>query len=825
MISQVPAESLRWSCSPSELPFTCTADMVPLEDFIGQERAIRAIEFGLGVGKPGFNIFVTGLTGTGKTSLIRTFLKKVTAANAQTAADSAFPEDWCYVYNFNDSDRPLALNVHRGWGRVLKKDMENFVQTLQREVKKIFESEEFVQQRQGMIEDTQRRHQEAIEGLMKEAREGGFSLRFSPAGMALIPIKEGRPMNEEEYLSLPAAEKEALEKKRAVIERKVEDALRSVKRLERQVADQLEALDQQVGEYMVRIPFLELKEKYEAYPKVIRHLEAVREHVLRNLHHFKPAVEPQVKIPGMTTDAEGVADPFLPYRVNVFVDNSDTQGLPIIIENNPTYHNLFGVIEKRPAFGGLVTDFTKIKAGSISRANGGYLVLYDRDVLANPGVWEALKRVIKNRELSLEEPATVFGWMPPQGLRPEPIPTDIKVIMIGDPLTYHYLSTADPDFRETFKVKADFDFQVDRSKENIVAYACFVGAYCQREGLRHFDSSGVAQVIEYGARVVADQEKLSTRFSEIGDVLVEADYWAGKSGAALVTGEHVQRAIDEKVFRLNLVENRIQELIANRTLLVDVEGAAVGQVNGLAVYQMGDFSFGKPSRITARIFLGRGGIINIEREAKLSGRTHDKGVLILSGYLGSKYAQDRPLSLSISICFEQSYDGVDGDSASSTELYAILSGLSGVPINQEIAVTGSVNQNGEIQAIGGINEKIEGFFDVCRIKGLTGKQGVLVPRSNLRNLMLRRDVVAAAREGKFHIYAVGSIDEGIEVLTGIPAGRRDEDGRYPATSINGLVEKRLQDYAAKLKRWTEKEARDSGDVAAGDSGGEEPAST
>ncbi|MGH7828589.1 MAG: Lon protease family protein, partial [Candidatus Binatia bacterium] len=406
-------------------------------------------------------------------------------------------------------------------------------------------------------------------------------------------------------------------------------------------------------------------------------------------------------------------------------DNSDVQGPPILIETNPTYHNLFGVVEKRPTMGGFVTDFTMIKAGSISRANGGYIVLYDRDVLANPGVWEALKRVIRNRELGIEEPATFFGWLPPQGLRPEPIPTDTKVIMIGDPFLYHYLSSVDPDFRETFKVKADLDFQIDRSNDHIVSYACFIGAYCQREGLRHFDPGGVARVLEFGTRLVEDQKKLSTRFSDVVDVLIEANYWADKDKSELVMGEHVEKAIEERVFRLNLVEQRIQELIANGTLLVDVAGAIVGQVNGLAVYQMGDFSFGKPTRITAKTFMGRSGIVNIEREAKLSGKTHDKGVLILSGYMGAKYAQDYPLSLSISLCFEQSYEGVEGDSASSTELYAVLSSLSGIPIKQGIAVTGSVNQNGEIQAIGGINRKIEGFFDTCRIRGLTGEQGVL----------------------------------------------------------------------------------------------------
>lgn len=798
---QVPVERLTWHCDLSLLPFTCTGDMTPLEDFIGQERAMRAIEFGLGVNKPGFNIFVTGLTGTGKTSIIKAFLKKVTAEKISLKEDSPSPEDWCYVYNFGDLDRPQALNIRRGWGKILKRDIEGLIQTLQREAKKTFESEDFARQRQVMIEQMQKKQQEIMEALMEEARKSGFTLRVSPSGMVLIPVKSGKPMREEDYLSLPPDEKKALEEKRSEIENKVEEALREGKKLDREIADRLEALDQQAGEYLVRIPISDLKEKYQAYPKVIRYLDAVRDHILKNLHRFKGSEGMQPGAPFAPLQlAEVPADPFLPYRVNVFVDNSDTKGPPIVIETNPTYHNLFGVVEKKPIMGGFVTDFTMIKAGSISRANGGYLVLYDRDVLANPAVWEALKRLIKNRELSIEEPATFFGWLPPQGLRPEPIPTDTKVIMIGDPLLYDYLSTLDPDFRETFKVKADFNFEIDRSKDNIVAYACFISAYCEREGLRHFDPSGVAKIIEHGARLVEDQEKLSTRFSDIVDLLIESNYWAEKRASGLVTGEHVEKAIEEKAFRLNLVEKRIQEMIAQKILLVDVTGAVVGQVNGLAIYQMGDFSFGKPSRITAKTFMGRGGIINIEREAKLSGKTHDKGVLILSGYLGAKYAQDRPLSLSASLCFEQSYEGVDGDSASSTELYAILSSLSGIPIKQGIAVTGSVNQNGEIQAIGGINRKIEGFFDVCRLKGLTGEQGVLIPRANLRNLMLRRDVVEAVEQGKFQIYAVSTIDEGIEVLTGVPAGQRDSERRYPAGSVNGLVEKQLEEYSERLKR-------------------------
>jgi len=497
---------------------------------------------------------------------------------------------------------------------------------------------------------------------------------------------------------------------------------------------------------------------------------------------------------------ETPGDPFLPYRVNVFVDNSDTQGPPIIVETNPTYHNLIGVIEKKPIAGGYFTDFTMIKAGSISRANGGYLVLYDRDVLSNAGVWEALQRVIKNRELRIEEPGAFFGFVPPQGLRPEPIPTDTKVIMIGDPHLYRTLASVDPDFRETFKVKADFNFEIDRTEENITALACFISDYCNREGLRHFDTDAVARVIEQGARNVEDQNKFSARFSEMVDLLIESNYWAEKEKAELVSGKHVERAVVEKTFRLNLIEKHLQELIAEGTVLVDVDGAVVGQVNGLAVYQIGDFSFGKPSRITAKTFMGRGGIINIERESKMSGNSHDKGVLILGGYLGGKYAQESPLSLSSTVCFEQSYDGVDGDSASSTELYAILSSLSEIPIKQAIAVTGSVNQNGQVQAIGGVNQKIEGHYDVCRLKGLNGAQGVMIPRANARNLMLRPDVVEAVKAGKFRVYAVATIDEGIEILTGVPAGKRDEAGKYSEGSVNERVEQKLRQFTEQQKK-------------------------
>jgi predicted ATP-dependent protease len=814
---EVPAEKLTWHCDLSFLPYTCTAEMTPLEDFVGQDRAIRAIEFGLGVNKPGFNIFVTGLTGTGKTSIIKAFLKRITATPT-VAADLPTPEDWCYVYNFADPDRPVVFKVRRGWGRALKSDMEQLVHHLQREAKKMFESDEYNRQRQAMIEEIQKKQQEMMEVLMAEANRNSFAMRMTPSGIVLLPTKDGKPMQETEYLALPAEDKKRLEETRGEIEKRVEETLREGKKLERQIAEKLEEAEAQAGDYLVRLPLAELKEKYRDYPKIVAYLDGMREHILKNLQRFKgmDAAGPGGPMVGMPF-GEPPTDPFLPYRVNVFVDNRDTQGPPIIVETNPTYHNLFGVVEKKPMVGGYLTDFTLIKAGSISRANGGYLVLYDRDVLSNVGVWEALQRVIKNRELRIEEPGTFFGFMPPQGLRPEPIPTDTKVIMIGDPYLYRALASIDPDFRETFKVKADFNFEVDRTPETISAFACFISDYCNREGLRHFECAGVAKVIEQCARQVEDQNKLSTRFSDMVDLLIEAEYWAAKDDAALVAARHVERAIEEKTFRLNLIEKRLQELIVEGTLLVDVDGVMVGQVNGLAVYQMGDFSFGKPSRITAKTFLGRGGIINIERESKLSGNTHDKGVLILGGYLGGKYAQQAPLSLAATICFEQSYDGVDGDSASSTELYAILSSLAEIPIKQGIAVTGSVNQNGEVQAIGGVNRKIEGHFDVCRVKGLTGEQGVMIPRANLRNLVLRPDVIQAVRAGEFKIYAVGTIDEGVEVLTGSAAGERDSQGNYPEGSVNDRVQKKLRQFIDLQKQFAAGNERASRDRPEGES--------
>jgi len=521
-----------------------------------------------------------------------------------------------------------------------------------------------------------------------------------------------------------------------------------------------------------------------------------------NLDVFKEKEEPTQFVFGVPASyiARG-RDPFLPFQVNVFVDNSVTKGPPVIVESNPNYANLFGKMERRFFFGGYLSDHTMLKPGALHLANGGYLLLSAMDVVTNPAVWPALKRAIKTKEVGIEDPMEQFGLIISQGLRPEPMPVNVKVVLIGDSLLYQLLSTYDEDFWEAFRVKADFDFQIDRTKENMMAFAAFVAGCCEDCELRHFDPTGVAKVVEYAARMVADQEKLSSRFAQIMELVQEAEYWARKDNASLVAGRHVDMAVEERRFRHSLPDERIRELIDNGTIMIDVEGVVIGQVNGLSLYSLGDVTFGKPSRITCKTFLGRGGVINIERESQLSGRIHDKGVLILSGYMGWRYAQDNPLSLSASVCFEQSYEGVEGDSAASAELYALLSSLSEVPIRQNIAVTGSVNQKGEIQPIGGVNQKIESFFQVCKAKGLSGDQGVIIPQQNLRNLMLRQEVVDAVKQGKFHVYAVSTVDEGIEILTGVEVGARSEVGTYQDSSINYKVDKKLKEMAAKLRRF------------------------
>jgi predicted ATP-dependent protease len=622
-------------------------------------------------------------------------------------------------------------------------------------------------------------------------------------------MMDGRPMQEGEYLSLDENKRKELESKQAALHQKIHDSFERASNLQRVVTEQLGKADRDIGEYTVTRLFTPLTEQYSLTPKVVQFLSDLKAYILDNIELFKGSEEPVNPFFGVpASQVMGGRNPFLPFQVNVFVDNSEAKGPPVVVESNPNFGNVFGKIERRFLFGGYLSDHTMLKPGAINMANGGYLLMSAQDVLINPGVWPALKRTIKNREARIEDPYEQFGLMAPQGMKPEPMPIHVKLVLIGDATVYQALSMYDEDFWEIFKVKADFDFEIGRTKENMLDYAAFLSGCCEECQARHFDPGGVAKVIEYSSRMVEDQERLSSRFAQVKEWIEEADYWACKENAKYISANHVKKAVDEKLFRHNLIEEHIGEMINRGMIMIDVDGDTVGQVNGLSVYSLGDITFGKPSRITAKTFLGRGGVINIERESQLSGPIHNKGVMILSGYLGWKYAQDKPLSLSASLCFEQSYEGVEGDSASSTELYAILSSISGVPIKQNIAVTGSVNQKGEVQPIGGVNQKIEGFFKTCQAKGLTGEQGVMIPHQNLRNLMLREEVVDAVAKGKFHVWAVKTIDEGIEVLTGQKAGERQADGTYPDGTINYLVDRQLKDMAEKLKGFYAEEKKE-----------------
>jgi len=805
---EVPVEKLRWECDPGLFDFECTGDLAPLREFIGQERATRAVEFGMNMADTGYNIYVAGLTGTGKTSMVKAYIERV-IKEREVRGQSLDSDDWCYLYNFKEPDNPQIASLPQGKGKVFREETTDLLNKIRHGLGQAFSSDEYKNPKQKTVEEMQAQQQKLFQEISSEARKQGFILQMTPSGPALIPVKDDRPMQEQEYLALEEGVRKKLESRQAALRKKLQASFEAAGNLQMKAQERLQKVDKDIGEYTVSGLFKYLLKQHSDRPKVTQYLIDLKEYVLDNLEIFKSAEEPVHPMLGVpVSQAMGGRDPFLPFQVNVFVDNSAAKGPPVILESNPNFGNMFGKIERRFLLGGYLSDHTMLKAGALSKANGGYLLLSMKDVLMNPGVWPALKRSIKNGEVRIEDPFEQFGLISPQALRPEPMPVKIKVVLTGDALLYQMLSMYDEDFWEIFKVKADFDSQIEKTKDNMLAYAAFLSGCCEECQARHFDPGGVAKVIEYSARIVADQDRLSSRFAQVKDWIEEANYWASQENARFISASHVQKAIDEKLFRHNLIEERIRDMINRGTIMIDTEGEIVGQVNGLSVYALGDIIFGKPSRITARTFLGRSGVINIERESQLSGPIHNKGVMILSGYLGWKYAQDKPLSLSASLCFEQSYEGVEGDSASSAELYAILSSLADLPLKQGVAVTGSVNQNGEIQPIGGVNQKIEGFFKVCQARGLSGDQGVLIPHQNLRNLMLEEEVVEAVRQGQFHIYSAATIDEGIEILTGVSTGQRQEDGTYPENTANYLVDKRLEEMARRLKTFYTDEKKD-----------------
>jgi len=795
---EVPVEKLRNICDVQELKFPATDQVEPLVGILGQERALRALRFGLSTQGEGFNIYVAGLPGTGRTTAVMAFLEEV-------AKDSPTPSDWCYVNNFHDPYHPRAIRLPAGQARQFRSDMQMLLEEVHKRIPQVFESEQYAERRESITRALQEQRQEVFSGLSQIAREAGFVIQSSPMGLMLVPLKDGKPMGEEEFSALEEDQRKQIIARRANIEAEVDAAMKQVRLAEREAKSQLQKIDSEIALFAIKPLIEDLREKYETCADVISYLEEVQDDILQNLAAFRAEEEQKAAVPIVRPEAPV----FRRYEVNVVVDNSGLQGAPVLTELNITYNNLFGRIEREAEFGALITDFTMLKSGVLHRANGGYLVLQVEHLLASPLAWDGLKRALRSKQIVIEEFAERLGAVPIKSVRPEPIPLHVKVILIGDPWSYHLLYALDPDFRELFKVKADFDVRMKRTAENVRAYMAFISALCNKEKLRHLQREAAAKVVEYGSRLAEDQEKLSTQFAEVADVLREADFYAAQDESEYITAAHIKKAIDERIHRSDMPQQHIQEAIAEGTVLIDTDGEVVGQVNGLAVLSFGNCAFGRPTRITATIGSGRDGVLDIEREAKLGGPIHTKGVLILGGYLTGKYAQDKPLTLSARIVFEQSYEEVDGDSASSAELCALLSALSGLPIKQSIAVTGSVNQLGQLQAIGGVNEKIEGFFDVCQAKGLTGKQGVIIPRSNVRNLMLRDDVVEAVRKGSFHVYAVDDVDEVMEILTGVEAGTREAEGEFTEGSINARVDARLGQLAQDLLRFGAREADDS----------------
>jgi lon-related putative ATP-dependent protease len=791
-------EKLRWTCDPALFEFETTEELPDLDYAIGQQRALRSIEFGLGMEETGFNLFISGETGTSRTSTIRSILKKRARTEPQ-------PSDWVYVNNFKDSDSAVSLALPAGKGSELAADMKVLVDAFRIDIPKALESPEYEARRAEILEEYQKNNNELFQTLEKESGKHGFALQRTVSGLVVVPQKEGRNYTQEEYEALSEKKRQKLDQTGKRLTEKLNDVLRRVRDNEKLTKDALAQADRDLGMSCLGHRLGPLREKYAGLEKVLAYLDAVQEDILNNLEDFKPqSAQPQ--IPGIKMSRQEPT--FERYEVNVLVDNKETEGAPVVFEANPTYNNLFGRIEHVMQYGGVaVTDFTMIRSGALHRANGGYLVIDAREVLINPFVWDALKRCIRTGDIRIEDVLEQYRFMTMVTLKPETVPMQTKIIMIGTPWIYYLLFYMDPDYRKFFKVKAEFDSRLTRTPEIMNDYALFVATHCRTEKLLHFDRSGIARLLEYTSRMVEDQNKVSSQFMEIADFIREASFWAHKDGHAVVTGEDVLRAAQEKVYRVNRIEERMHELYEDGSIMVDTAGAVIGQINGLSVIGLGDHTFGRPSRITARVYTGQAGMVNIEREVKLSGPIHDKGVMILTGYLGGTFAVDRPLTLSASICFEQSYDGVEGDSASSTELYALLSALSGIPVKQGIAVTGSVNQRGMIQPIGGVNFKIEGFFAVCRSQGLTGHQGVMIPRANERHLMLNDEVMEAVAAGRFHIWSVETIEQGIEILTGMKAGQRDKHGAFPKRTLFHLVDKRLTEMAERMQEQSGKPPR------------------
>ncbi|MFO7941613.1 MAG: ATP-binding protein [Bacillota bacterium] len=791
---QLQAKDLSLLC-PTDIFKDLNQDS-PRTEIIGQERAVRSMQFGLDMDSPGYNIFMTGETGTGKSTYARTTVSR-------KAQECPTPNDWCYLYNFEDPENPRAVSLPAGKGQVLRDDMKELIEDARTAITNEFEGGDFEKHRAEIGERFQRDIGNIFQDLEEKVRSRGFALQRGEAGFTPVPLKDdGEPMSAEEYQQLDDETRKELEEKGAEIQQLIRSAMRKVRQIEKEAKSAVRDLEKRMGSFAIRPLIDQLQEEYADYPEVSRYLENVHDDIVDNLDAFKSSEdEDSGQQLAMMMLGGARKDEMNRYKVNLLVNNAETEGAPMVEETNPTYYNLFGKIEFTSSMGHLTTNHLEITAGALHRANGGYLILRAEDVLTNALSWDTLKRTLKSGCIRIENIGEQYRMVPTATIKPEPVPVDVKIIMIGSPLIYYLLYSYDPDFSKHFKIRADFDLSMDRDEDNLLEYGRFVRTIQQRDELLPFHPDAVCEVVNYSSRLTSDQTKLSARFNKVVEVVYEAHTWAEKDGHEEVRAEHVTQALEEKMFRSNLIESHIREAIRRGKILVDVEDEAEGQVNALSVISLGHYSFGHPSRITANTYMGNSGVVNIERQVKISGTSHSKGVLILSGYLSEKFAQDKPLALSASLTFEQMYGGVDGDSASSTELYALLSSLSGLPIKQSIAVTGSVNQKGKIQPIGGVNEKIEGFYYTCKAKGLTGEQGVMIPEQNVDNLMLNEEVREAVEDGDFHVWAVSDVRGGIELLTGVPAGEPNEEGHYPEDTVFGMADTRLRNMAEIQRRF------------------------
>lgn len=780
-------KSLKKVCDPNKLPFETTEELEGISTGIGQDRGIKALEFGLNVDVKGYNLYLEGPSGVGKTMYTKKYLDTI-------SKKKKVPSDWCYVYNFENPNEPIAISLQPGQGKLFKELMDQFIKDIKNDINNTFSNEDFEKEKNLIKQEFEQKRSNLLEKLNKESAKYGFEVKTAQNGIYMMPVVDGKTLQEEEFEQLDEKIKKEYEDKSNIVQEQIISVISQIKTIEKESDKRIEEWQSNIALMTVNARINIVKSNFKRNKKISKFLDDIKKDILKNVPAFMEQKQ-TANQPGTPMQAMQQPKPWLNYRVNLFIDNSTLEGAPVIMDSNYSYHNIFGKLEYENYYGSLKTDHTMLKAGLLQKANGGYIIFQAKDLLANQLCYEALKKALRIKETSIENTADQRSSMVMVSLKPEPIPLDIKVILIGNANIYHSLLAMDSDFRKLFKAKVEFEDDAPRTEENVIKLARFIHGFCEQEELAHLDKYAVAKIIEYASRLADNQNKLSTRFNDLSQIIGEACTWAKMSKSKVVKEEHVIKALEERIERIKKYDAKYTEMIKENTLLISTNGAKVGQINGLTVMTIGDYTFGKPAKITVNTYVGKRGIVDIEREVELSGSSHSKGVLILNGYIGELFAQDIPLSLTASICFEQLYNGVDGDSASSTELYALLSSLSDLPINQSIAVTGSVNQKGEIQPIGGVNAKIEGFYHICKMRGLDGSHGVMIPVQNVMNLNLSDEVVEAVKNKKFHIYTVSTIEEGIEILTGVPAGKKDKNGNFPAGTVNYLVYEKLKKYA------------------------------